>query len=303
MLKTAPTGLLKFYVLPEANPRPFVAATLAPADASGAFGAALNWNALSETTSGLFSQVLGPLGQMIVQSQLQNPIAESELTPQEILNIISTHWDGFYRINASSSNDLDLDFWVRMEGAGELSGKLKPLATLLGVNIIEEDIPLSLDATKQNTPDEISLYAKNTVEGDFILYTNPNWTANSEGPKLNETDTFKELATNLPPSAIWYEYGGGYDILQYIRPAVENHSEVAPYLPIIEKAFEYFVSDFFEPYANAMYFDDSNILIEHYGSWTPKHLLGLIPASIAVSAVMPQIETAFSLQTETPKKD
>jgi hypothetical protein len=52
-----------------------------------------------------------------------------------------------------------------------------------------------------------------------------------------------------------------------------------------------------------MYFDDSNILIEHYGSWTPKHLLGLIPASIAVSAVMPQIETAFSLQTETPKKD
>jgi hypothetical protein len=303
MLKSAPTGLLKFYALPEASPRPFVAATLAPADASGAFGGVLNWNALGETTSDLFSQVLGPLGEMVVQSQLRNPIAESELTPQEILDKISTHWDGFYKINASLSNNLDLDFWIRIEGAGELSEKLKPLAKLLGVNLIEEDVSLNFHALKQSSSKTLSLYAKNTAKGDLILYTNPNWTAKSEGPKLTETDSFKKLATHLPTEAIWNEYGSGYDILQYIQPAVESHPGAAPYMPMIEKASEYFISDLFKPYANSLYFDNSNILIEHYGSWTPKHLLGLIPTSIAVSAAIPHILKAFSSQTETTKKD
>lgn len=306
MLKGAPTGLLKFYALPEATPRPFVAAALAPADASGAIGGSLNWNALSETTSALFSQVLGPFGQMIVQTQLQKPIAGSELTPQEILNMMSTHWDGFYKINTSSMEDLDLDFWFRIGGAGELLKKLKPLAALLGVHIIEVDISLNLDAYEQNahsTQNKLKLYAKNSEDGDLILYTNPNWTPNKVGPKLAETTEFKKLTTNSPSDANWHEYGSGFDIMQYIRPLVSSNPEAAAYLPTIEKIFEYFVSDFFKPYTASMYFDNNNMLIEYYGSWNPKHLIGLIPASIAASAIMPQIEDAFSSQIETLKNN
>ena len=296
MMNGAPEGLLKFYFLAEAQPMPFKAAEMAPADANGAFSGTLNWLALSETVESLFVQALGPVGQMLVQSQLQKPVLGETMTLQKLLATLSTRWDGFYRFSLADPNTPKVDFYLQVSEAGFLVKELKALD--LPVTFSEEGQQIVADFSPLLKASNFSLFAKSTESGDLVLYTDPTWIAGEGQPSLADTKNFKEFSAQLPPKALLYEYSNGFDIMSLIGPALEQDLEAAPFIPVIEVAIERLVGDFYKPYASACTIADGNILFEQYGSFSPKQLLGLVPLGFGAAIAIPAIEKANEIQTD-----
>ena len=132
----APTGLFSINGL---EPLSFDAAKMAPADATGAMTLAVNLGALRETTILILKQIMGPMGEGIIQQQLGQLIPETDITYNEAIDILSGKWDGFWHQSYSEDFQEDFKLWLSIEGAGSLLPRLHMMGKSMGVNFIKDD--------------------------------------------------------------------------------------------------------------------------------------------------------------------
>ena len=276
LMDGAPTGLFAINGLEPLN---FDAAKMAPADATGAMTLAVNLGALRETTILILKQIMGPMGEGIIQQQLGQLIPETDITYNEAIDTLSGKWDGFWHQSYSEDFQEDFKLWLSIEGAGSLLPRLHMMGKSMGVNFIKDDQGIKADFSSLMGEDATNgLYVEAPKEGDsLIIYTHQNWTPESGGARLADSDEFKGLASRLPAEGIAFRYSKGGD-LDPIFAAIAAFPEAAQYTELAKSVIDFLVGDFLKPNLAISYMDGDHMVSEQYASYSTKQILMTIPA-------------------------
>lgn len=298
------TGLFRLYGNQDSPVTSFRAAELAPADASGAISGQIHLTALRDTTLAVMTQVMGPMGKGMIDQQLQMPVLGTEIKIDDIIVALSGKWDFFWQESYDEDFMPSYKVWLELEGAAAQVEKLKPLAeeAELGMKIIETENGMVASLTDMEMTDGMSLFietnrSKNTVR----VYTHKDWGPNSEGPRLNSTESCKALAARLPQEALLYSYTTGYD-MNTMLAALKSNPETAPYAGLAEKAVNLLVGDFLQPAIGAMYFDGDALISESYAGYSTKQAIMMIPAAVGGGLGAAMAIPAFQKVRETSQE-
>jgi len=276
LMDGAPMGLFAIYDLEPLN---FDAAKMAPADATGAMTSAVNLGALRETMILVLKQLMGPSGEGIIQQQLAQLIPETDITYNEAINTLSGKWDGFWHQSYSEDFQEDFKFWLSIEGAGSLLPRLHMMGKSMGVNFMQDDQGLKADFSSLMGEDAtIGLYVEAPKGGDsLIIYSHQNWTHESGGARLADSDEFKSLASRLPAEGFAFSYSKGADF-EPMLAAIAEFPEAAQYIELVKSVSDLLLGDFLKPNVAINYMDGDNIVMEQYASYSTKQILMAIPA-------------------------
>lgn len=276
LMDGAPTGLFAIYDL---EPLSFDAAKMAPADATAAMTLAINLGALRETSTLVLQQIMGPMGEGIIQQQLAQLIPETDITYNEAIDILSGKWDGFLYQSYREDFQQDFKFWLSIEGAGSLLPRLHMMGESMGVTFIKDDQGLKADFSSLMGEDAIiGLYVEAPKEGDsLIIYTHQDWTPESGGARLADSDEFKNLASRLPAEGIAFSYSKGAD-LEPMFATIAAFPGAAQYTELAKSAIDFLVGDFLKPNLAISYMDGDHMVSEQYASYSTKQILMAIPA-------------------------
>jgi hypothetical protein len=276
LMDGAPKGLFAIY---ELEPLSFDAAKMAPADATGAMTLTVNLGALRETTIQILKQIMGPMGEAIIQQKLGKLIPATDITLNEGIDILSGRWDGFWHLSYSEDFQEDFKLWLSIEGAGSLLPRLHMIGKSMGVNFIEDDQGIKADFSSLMGENATNgLYVEAPKEGDsLIIYTHQDWTPESGGARLADSDEFKNLASRLPAEGIAFSYSKGAD-LEPMFATIAAFPGAAQYTELAKSAIDFLVGDFLKPNLAISYMDGDHMVSEQYASYSTKQILMAIPA-------------------------
>ena len=278
LLNGTPSGLFGMYSPEGQEETTFTAAALAPADATGAACGPINLTALTDTYQSVFTQIMGPMGEGIAQQQLSMPVPGTELQIGHIIDTLSARWEYAYKLDLSNMEQPEIALWVQVEGAGSLLEELKPLSEQMPVVFTENDGRPTADFSALLGSDApCGLFLEAQANGDLVIYTDANWTACSEGPRLADDPKFQSLTAHLPTKALWFSYSDGFDLMKSMEAALAADPETAKYLGTIEKSFDLLIGDFYKPAASASYFKGDTLVTELYASYSTKQIVMLLP--------------------------
>jgi hypothetical protein len=279
------------YALYDTVPLTFTAAQKAPADASGAITASINLAALRDTASLIMQQIMGPMGEGMIQQQLTQVLPGTDVSYSELIDALSGKWDGFWLQNYGEKFEQELKFWVSIEGAGSLLFRVRATAEEMGVPFFEEADSLSADFSHLlGDTATISLYAKTSKEtGRLILYTNKDWTDAGKSPRLVETEAFKNLANRLPSEGIAFSYAAATDLSPLIA-GISAMPQAAQYTEAAEALIELLIGDYLKPNMAVTIMDGDAMVSDQYASFSTKQAIVAIPtitiAGVGVGAAM-----------------
>ncbi|MGB0744176.1 MAG: hypothetical protein ACPGSB_06590 [Opitutales bacterium] len=298
------TGLFALYGNRSSPTTSFKAAEMAPADASGAISGQIHLTAIRDTARALMTQVMGPMGQGMVEQQLQFMVPGTDITVGEIVVALSGNWDFFWLESYDDSFMPNYKLWLEKDGAAALIERLKPLAEdeSLGIKIQETDKGLLANMSAAGFPEGMGLFietdrSKNTVR----IYTHTDWGPDSDGPRLNTTEKYKSLAGRLPKRALLYSYSAGYDISALLA-GLKAAPETAAYASLAEKAAALIIGDFLEPAISATYFDENALKMENYASYSTKQAVMIFPAAVGGGLAAAMAIPAFQKVRETSQE-
>lgn len=228
-----PTGLFALY---DTKALTFTAATLAPADATAAITTSLDLKPLRDTTMQVLQQIMGPMGEAMVQQQLAQVIPQTDITYDEVIERLSGKWDAFWHQSYREDFQQDVKFWVRIEGAGSLLPRLRAMAEEMGVAFIEDETTLKANLGHLLGPDApIGLFIETPKEsGELIVHSHSDWTPESEGPRLIDQPGYKNLADRLPAEAFAFYYQGKTDL----DPLTGENGYIRPLTPVAGENYE-----------------------------------------------------------------
>ncbi len=275
----APAGIYALYN--DENMR-FTAAELAPIDASGAMTASINLVALRDTASAILQQVMGPMGEGMLQQQLSQAVPGTELSYNELIEGLSGKWDAFWQQRYEDDFQQKFKLWLSIEGAGNLLQRTRATSESMGIVFVENGTTLKANLTSLlGDQPEMELYVEASKENDtLILYTDNNWTANTEGMRLADSDTFKALADRLPKQGIAFSYSQGADIAPMMA-GILSIPETAAYAEAIEAAFDFFVGDYLKPNMTVSTIKGNAMSTEQYAGYSTKQVITALPAAFA----------------------
>jgi type IV pilus assembly protein PilA len=279
LMKDAPSGLFALYDL---APLTFTAAQLAPSDATGAMTVSVNLDAVTQTASAIMQQVMGPMGDGIIQQQLTQVIPGTEISYGETITALSGEWNAFWLQSYSENFQETFKFWISIEDAGKLLPKFRSMAEAMGAAFIEDDTTLKANFSQLlDSEAPFGLYAEaNKQTGDLVLYSHPDWTSSSSGPRLVDNETFKNLAAQLPSTGVAFNYNFGSD-LSPILAELSSIPEAAAYIQVSESIIDLLIGDFLKPSMTVTHMVDNNLLTEQYAGYSTKQALMVIPSVVA----------------------
>lgn len=281
MHESGPAGLLKMYGQSEDNYLTFDAAKLAPADATAAISGNLDLLPLQESIIAIATDLMGPKGANIITMQLEQPIPTTTITFQQLIQNLSGRIDTFWKQEISLEQTGTFDIWLKFAKAGPLLAELRPLLEeSMGAQVIETKNGLKVDLSILAADSGLSgIYLEsNTIDGSLTFYSNKDWNAQSEGPRLNTSEAFTKVASKLPKSALFHSYSSGYDLNALLATLAEI-PQAAMYLAIGEKVIDLFIGDFLEPNATAMTIVDGSLFCQQYSSYSYKQVAMTVPAT------------------------
>ncbi|MGB0415641.1 MAG: hypothetical protein ACPGKS_02195 [Coraliomargarita sp.] len=302
LLDGEPTGLMALYGSKESPTSSFTAAELAPADATAAISGTVELGALRDTIVSIVVQVMGPMGEGIAQTQLAQPIPGTDLTPDEVINALSGRWDAFWQESYNDDYVPSYKAWLRIDGAGAIAERLQALAADSPILITETKNGLIADLRPILGTDRIGLFLKtDRIDGSLSLYTHEDWGPESEGPRLNTTESYQALAKHLPENALMYSYTAGSDMSKMLAPFKSDPS-IGAYIGMGEKAIDLLLGDFLEPAIAAMYFDGDALVTDSYAGYSTKQAVMVIPAAfgggLAAAMAIPAFQKVRSTSQE-----
>lgn len=273
-----PTGL---YALYDNEPMTFTAAKLAPADATGAMTVSVNLRVLRDTVSTVMQQIMGPMGEGMMQQQLNQVVPDTDLSYNELIDSLSGKWDGFWMQSYGEDFQQDVKFWVNIEGAGSLLPRLRTSAESMGVAFVEDEDTLKADLTHLLGPNaQIGLYAEASKSNDaLVLYTDADWTPKGTGARLSESPEFKALASRLPEEGLAFTYSKGAD-LEPMLAALSTMPQAAPYADTIQAAFDFLLGDYMQPSMAVTVMEGNAMYSDQYAGYSTKQALVALPAMV-----------------------
>ncbi len=274
LMNGKPQGLFAIY---GNEAHTFSAAVKAPADARGAITANIDLTVLRDTAITLANQIMGPMGDGILKQQLAQTIPETDISVNDLIEALSGNIDAFwFESYESGLTDPIFKFWVSFEKAGPLLDRLRLLEEALRITFTEEETALK---AKLKLPEEsFNLFVEAPkASNELIIYTNADWSANSEGPRLTENPEFKALVEPLPDQGLLFYYTGETDVEPFLE-ALTSFPQAVRYKNACQLAIDLFVGGFLKPSAGAIYLKDSNFVSEQYGSYSTKQTVMTIPA-------------------------
>ena len=273
-----PDGLFTLY---DSEPLTFIAADLAPADATGAMSARINLVVLRDTVSKIMQQIMGPMGEGMLQQQLNQFLPGTDLSFNEIIEALSGRWDGFWKQSYAEDFQQDFDFWVKVEGAGDVLSRIRKTAEAQGIAFIENDATLKANLTPllgENPQIELFVEASKT-DDSLTVYTDAEWSPESEGTRLAEDASFKALADRLPSEGIAFSYSKGAD-LEPMLAALSGLPQVAPYTDAIKAAYELLLGDYMEPSLAVSVMDGNAMYTDQYAGYSTKQIIIAVPVMV-----------------------
>jgi len=260
----------------------FTAAEMAPADATGAMTAAVNLGAIRDTSSAIMQQIMGPMGEGMIQQQLAQFIRGTDVSYDEAINTLSGKWDGFWHQSYREDFQQEFKFWISIEGAGSLLPRLREMAEGMGVAFTEDDTMLQANfSTLLGEDAPIGLYVEVPKQsGELIIYSHTDWTPASEGDRLAQTDTYKNMAKRLPSEGIAFSYNVGADLSPMLA-GLSSIPEVAKYSEVAESAINLLIGDFLKPSMAVTYMDDGNMVSDQYAGFSTKQVVMVLPTIAA----------------------
>jgi len=276
LLNGAPKGLFAIYDL---EPLTFTAAAMAPADASAAMTISVNLGALRDTSTLIMQQVMGPMGEGMIQQQLAQIIPETDINYNELIDALSGKWDGFWHQSYREDFQQEFKFWVSIEGAGSLLPRLQAMAEGMGVPFSEDEEGLKANfSSLLGEAAVIGLYVESPKDSDsLIVYSHSDWTPESGGARLADSDAFKDLAKRLPSEGIAFSYSVGAD-LEPILAGMAAMPQVVQYGEVATSVIDFLLGDFLEPNMAVSYMDGDHMVSDQYASYSTKQMIMAIPA-------------------------
>ncbi|TVP80161.1 MAG: hypothetical protein EA353_04595 [Puniceicoccaceae bacterium] len=275
LMNDAPTGLFAVY-----NPKmlSFTAAEKAPSDARNALTLTLDLRPLRDTSSRILQQIMGPMGEAMLEQKLAETILETDISYGEAIELLSGQWDAFWHQSYREDFQQDVKFWVSIEGAGSLLPRLREMAEAMGGAFSEDDTRLKANFGQLFGPDaSIGLYVEAPKEtGELIFYSHSDWTPDSEGPRLVDQPTFKNLASRLPSEGIAFYYDGGTD-LNPLLAAMDGFPEAAKYKDATESILTLLIGNFLKPKMQVSYMDGDHWVSDQYAGYSTKQVITALP--------------------------
>lgn len=265
----------------------FTGANFAPADATTVATGFLDYTALIDSAKDIANQVMGGMGVGFVDNWLAGPAFGTEVTYQELFEALSGKWDIALKQGLTAEMDSEIVAWLSIEGAGSLLSKLRSIEAIYGATFTETNEGLSANLSHLLESTGMGLYFFAPSGSDnLVIYTDPSWTAMSEGPRLSETEDFQQLASRLPEEAMVYNYSSGIDVTP-IYEFIESNPQTADYIAIARRAIDELLSDFLEPTVTASYMEGEALLSEQYAGYSTKQIVAMVPVAFigGVSAV------------------
>ncbi len=273
------TGLFAIY---GTEAYPFSAPSKAPTDASVAVTANIRLTEVRDTIATVVQQIMGPMGEGILQQQLTQTIPDTEITVNEVIEALSGKFDFFYSENYGESIlESEPKLWLSIENAGHLLSRLESLGESgLPITFVEEATTLKAILEQPGSSKKLFFEAPKG-SSELIIYTDADWTAESEGPRLVENPEFKTLASRLPEQGFFYMYSGKTDI-EPLLEMLEMLPQTAKYKEAASMAIDLFIGGFLEPNMVAVTIQDGNYVSEQYAGYSTKQAFTTIPAAMMI---------------------
>lgn len=300
LLNGAPQGLFRIY---NTEPLTFTAADKAPADATGAITASVNIGALRDTSTQVMQQIMGPMGAGLIQQQLTQVIPGSDISYNEAIDLLSGKWDAFWLQSYGEDFQQEFKFWVSIEDGGSALARLQSIAENLGAVFIEDDNTLKANLSAvlgEEAPFGLYLEAPKQ-SGELIIYSHSDWTPNSDAPRLNESQAFKNFANRLPRKAMAFNYSKGADLAP-ITASLSALPQAAQYIEAAQSALNLFIGDFLKPSMAVTYMDGENMVSDQYASFSAKQVIMTFPTIAAGGIGAAMAIPAFN-KARTPSQE
>ncbi|MDQ8187126.1 hypothetical protein [Pelagicoccus sp. SDUM812002] len=279
LLEGDPEGLFKLYGLESI---PFRAAQIAPADATSAFSGKIDFNQLVSTARALAAQVMGPMGEGMVDQGLMQPIPGTDVTAQEAVAALSGGMDVVMSQSLENPDKPEFKVWASLKGAGSLLPRLEPLFSQMGIQFVDTAAGRFADLSMLMEGAPIGLFIESPAGSeDLILYTDKEWvsTFGVASGRLVDTEGFKNVAGRLPQDAAFYAYSSGFDT-QQLEAILSRNPDTAVMAPAIVKAIDSLFGGFVAPSASATFRDGDALVTEGYGGFSYKSIIVALPAGI-----------------------
>lgn len=294
LLDGEPAGLMNLYGL---DPIEFRAAQIAPADTTTALSGQIRVTALRDTIHALATQLLGPMGDGLVQQNLGNPLFGTDLTGNEIIEALSGQADLVMAQKLRPDGQPDIRFWASIAGAGALLPRLQSLSESLPITFADTPAGLTADLSAllgENAP--FPLYVRAPSKGDSLeIYNQDGWVNATGG--LTADPKFQRATAHLPKEAAMFSYSAGFDP-EEVYKLLAQEASIAPYLPVIRQAVDLLLSDLIAPAAGAMYRDGDAIVSEQYADYSFKELLAVVPVGVGAAVAVPAIQQAMQKKVD-----
>ncbi|NBB79825.1 MAG: hypothetical protein GVY36_10320 [Verrucomicrobia bacterium] len=300
LMQDEPTGLFALYAT---EPLTFTAAEKAPADATAALTASINLIPLRSTATQILQQIMGPMGEAMVQQQLAQAIPQTDITYDEAIERLSGKWDVFWHQSYRENFQQDVKFWVSIEGAGKLLPRLRSMSEQMGVAFIEDDTTLKANFSPLLGPDAtVGLYVEAPKQsGELIIHSHRDWTPDSDGPRLVDQPAFKNLADRLPGEGIAFSYSRGAD-LDPMLGMMDAIPGAAPYKQASESALDLLIGGFLKPNMSVTHIEDGHWIGDQYAGYSTKQVITTIPAVIGAGMGAAMAIPAFEKVRETSRE-
>ncbi len=273
-----PTGLFAIY---DTAPLTFKAAEFAPADATGAMSASVNLGALRATVSKVLQQVMGPMGEGMMQQQLSQIVPGTDLNYNDLIDLLSGRWDGFWHQSYGENFQPSFKFWVSIEEAGSLLSRVQPMVESMGIPFVENEATLKANLTPLlGASAEIDLYVEaSKTSGALILYSNADWSPHSEGERLVDSAAFKALAERLPSEGMAFSYNKGADLAPMMA-GLSALPEAAVYVEALQAALDLLVGDYLKPSMAVSVMEGNVMYSDQYAGYSTKQVITALPVMI-----------------------
>lgn len=300
LLKGEPKGL---FAISSSQNLGFTAAALAPADATGALTATVDLRPLRDTVSQIMQQIMGPMGEALVQQQLAQDIPQTDLNYGDLIELLSGKWDAFWHQRYGSALEQDIRFWIRIEGAGSALPRLRPMAESMGVAFIEDANRIRANFSPVLGPDaSFGLYLEATKDGEaLIIHSHSDWTSGEDGARLIDQPSYQNLAERLPEKGSAFYYDAGTD-LEPLLAAMEAIPEAARYRESAQLAMDLLIGGFFEPEMTVSYFDGDHWVSDQYAGYSTKQVIMTVPAVVGIGLGSAMAIPAFQKVRETSQQ-
>lgn len=300
----APEGA---FLLTGSSNQPFTILSSAPADAAAIAEIGLEGTALLEIVRNVAIDLMGPMGQGIIDAQLSQPITPDGLTALDIVNRLNTRVLAAMKPAAADGTEihpamvlLKGNIAIRLTSVGDLLASVGPLLQGAGFVPTEDGSAWTFSSPAPELPIEVRL--ESLPDSNDLLLTTSNasrdWFLNST-TGIGESAALQAALKGFPDSglSLWYD-DGTLGALQ-IDNAMADLQQSEQLMPVMESLIS-FMKAFTGPQSGVSYLEEDayRVMGRQPTSYKTQAALTAVAIPIGLFAALNPMDPA--LQEEQP---